>query len=113
MPNTQSPLRYATPTILWQAILRELQGQVSKVTYDTWLAGSTVLADASTASALIVVVCNVYAARWLTYRLYPVVARTAVAVVGKPIFICFIPKVVVHNVDCDSNRSLSAPMCLI
>ncbi len=112
MPKNPSPLRYATPPILWQAILRELQGQISKVTYDTWLAGSTVLANASTAGALIVVVRNVYAAQWLTYRLYPVVARTAVAVAGKPIFICFIPKVVVRNVGCDSNHSLPAPMRL-
>ena len=85
---------------------------MSKVTFDTWLAGSTVLANASTAGALIVVVRNVYAAQWLTYRLYPVVARTAVAVVGKPVFICFIPKVVVRDVDCDSRRTLLAPICL-
>lgn len=112
MPNTQFPQCYATPPILWQAILRELQGQVSKVTFDTWLVGSTVLANASTAGALIVVVRNVYAAQWLTYRLYPVVARTAVAVAGKPIFICFIPKEVLRNVDCESGRTLIVPMCL-
>lgn len=112
MSNNQSPLCYATPSILWQTILRELQGQVSKVTFDTWLAGSTVLANASTAGALIVVVRNVYAAQWLTYRLYPVVARTAVAVAGKPVLIYFIPKVVLHNVDYARNRSLSVPMCL-
>ena len=112
MINPQPPLRYDTPTILWQAILRELKPQVSKVTFDTWLAGSTVLTNASTAGALIVVVGNVYAAQWLTYRLYPVVARTAVAVAGKPIFICLIPKVVLRNVDCDSNCSLPAAMRL-
>lgn len=110
MINTQPPLRYDTPPILWQAILRELKPQVSKVTFDTWLAGSTVLTNASTAGALIVVVRNVYAAQWLTYRLYPVVARTAVAVAGKPIVICFIPKRVLRNMDCDNSPP--APMCL-
>ncbi len=104
MPNTQPSPRYDTPTLLWQMILRELQGQVSKVTYDTWLAGSTVLAKASTENALIVVVGNVYAAHWLTYRLHPVVARTAVAVAGKPVVVCFIPRAIRNN-ECDNPPS--------
>ena len=109
MINTQPPLRYDTPPVLWQAILRELQGQVSKVTYDTWLAGSTVLAKASTENALIVVVGNVYAAQWLTYRMYPVVARTAVAVAGRPVAVCFIPRTI-RNDECDNSPRSPTPI---
>lgn len=106
------PLLYTTPVGLWKTILRELQCQVSKVTYDTWLVNSFVLTEYSTMSAITVVVRNIYAAQWLTNRLYPIVNRTAVAIAGQHIDICFIPNVMPNHEWYDNNRSPPTPMQL-
>ena len=61
---------------LWQATLFELRLQMTKATYNTWLADSCLLATASTPHFWVIVVCNEFAWDWLTYRLCPVIERT-------------------------------------
>lgn len=58
----------------WQATLGELQLQMTRATFDTWLRGSRILScDGNT---YIVYVRHAYAVDWLQNRLLPVVQRT-------------------------------------
>jgi chromosomal replication initiation ATPase DnaA len=86
------PLCARTPDDLWRLALTELRHQMTKATFNTWLADSYVLADASTPIFWIVVVRNEYASEWLTYRLCPVVVSTVGGLLGNEVTICFIPR---------------------
>ena len=97
MSNTQ-PIPKATlplpssPVALWQMALNDLRYQMTMATFNNWLAGSSILTSASSPVFLVVVVRNVYAWEWLTYRLHRVVARTVVGIAGDRVTICFIPR---------------------
>lgn len=87
-----SPLPYTTPDELWQMALSELQHQMTKATFNTWLADSYVLTPVSNLHTLVIAVRNQYAQEWLTYRLSPLIARTLADMVGYGIEFCFVPK---------------------
>ena len=76
---------------LWRLALAELRQQMTKVTFNAWLVDSYILAAPSTPTFWVVVVRNEYAWEWLTYRLFPVIARTIGGLVGDTVTICFIP----------------------
>ncbi len=59
---------------LWDVILGELQLQMTRATFDTWLRDTYVL-DVE-ARCLVVAVKNAYAVEWLTHRLYSLIERT-------------------------------------
>ncbi|MFN3077714.1 MAG: DnaA N-terminal domain-containing protein, partial [Alphaproteobacteria bacterium] len=65
----------------WQQTLDALQGQLTRVTYDTWLRGSQMVQHDGTSWT--VAVRHAYSADWLNSRLSPVVDRTA-STVAKP-----------------------------
>ena len=58
----------------WQATLGELQLQMTRATFDTWLKGSQVI-DCE-GNTLVVYVRHAYAVDWLQNRLLPVIERT-------------------------------------
>jgi chromosomal replication initiator protein len=58
----------------WQATLGELQLQMTRATFDTWLRGSRVIAY--TEGAFTIYVRHAYAVDWLQNRLLPVIKRT-------------------------------------
>jgi chromosomal replication initiator protein len=58
---------------LWQAVLGELQLQMTRATFDTWLRGSQAIAMED--NVLTVHVRHTYAVDWLDNRLMPVVQR--------------------------------------
>ena len=89
--STFPPPCYA-PGDLWPLALAELRQQMTKATFNTWLADSHLLTTASTSSFWVIVVCNEYAWEWLTFHLCPVVVRTVVGLVGDEVTICFIPR---------------------
>lgn len=72
---------------LWQAVLGELQLQMTRATYDTWLRGSRVIA--CTGNTIIVYVRHAYAVDWLKNRLLHVVERTLQRQVGSGIHVEF------------------------
>lgn len=76
---------------LWAEALAELRLQMLPVAYNRLLLGSQVLSAASTPTFWVIVARNEYACEWLTHRLYPMMARTATAVAGRPMMLCFIP----------------------
>ena len=59
---------------LWEAVLGELQLQMTRATYDTWLRGSRVVDFQD--DTLTVYVRHAYAVDWLQNRLLPIIRRT-------------------------------------
>ena len=78
---------------IWERALGELQIQVSKANYTTWLSNSqgTSYQD----NIFVVSVPNIFVAEWLSKRLYSLVRSTLANIIGKDIEIQF----VVHNQD--------------
>jgi len=73
---------------LWETALTELRLQMTRATFDTWLAGSRLVsADDGTC---IIAVCSEYARVWLENRLKSVVARTLAAVLGREVEVQFV-----------------------
>ncbi|MCX6224407.1 MAG: chromosomal replication initiator protein DnaA, partial [Bacteroidia bacterium] len=72
---------------IWQAALGELQLQVSKANYDTWLKDTRGL-DCSD-GVFTVAVPSVFIAEWLKSRLHSVVCRIISGIVGKNIDVVF------------------------
>jgi len=83
------PLPYS-PEALWQAALRELQHQMTKATFTSWLAGTKAIPEASSAGLLTVEVRNRYAQDWLTHRLQPVIDRAVTGIAGYGLDVCFV-----------------------
>jgi DnaA N-terminal domain/IclR helix-turn-helix domain len=73
---------------LWARCLGELQLQMTRATFDTWLRGSRVVEAGD--DCLTVVVRNAYAMDWLQNRLLPVIQRTVVRHAGGDIQIKFV-----------------------
>lgn len=65
---------------IWKAALGKLQIQVSKANYTTWLSNSQGLSYKD--NVFVVGVASVFVAEWLSKRLYPLVRKTLVDIVG-------------------------------
>jgi len=76
---------------IWQRALGKLQIQVSKANYTTWLSNSQGLSFQD--NIFVVSVPNVFVAEWLSKRLYPLVRKTLVDIIGKDVDVQFM----VHN----------------
>ncbi|MCK5182079.1 MAG: ATP-binding protein, partial [Dehalococcoidia bacterium] len=76
---------------IWKRALGKLQIQVSKANYTTWLSNSQGLSCQE--NTFVVSVPNVFVAEWLSKRLYPLVRKTLVDIMGKDVDVQFI----VHN----------------
>jgi chromosomal replication initiator protein len=72
---------------IWQSALGKLQIQVSKANYATWLSDSQGLSCHD--NVFVVGVSNVFVAEWLSKRLYPLVRKTLVDIIGKDIDVRF------------------------
>jgi len=72
---------------IWQSALGKLQIQVSKANYTTWLSDSQGLSCQD--NTFVVGVPNVFVAEWLSKRLYPLVRKTLVDIIGKDIDVRF------------------------
>ena len=76
---------------IWKSALGKLQIQVSKANYTTWLSNSQGLSCQD--NTVLVSVPNIFIAEWLSKRLYPLVRKTLVDIMGKDVDVQFI----VHN----------------
>ncbi|MGQ9546153.1 MAG: chromosomal replication initiator protein DnaA [Dehalococcoidia bacterium] len=73
---------------VWKQALGKLQAQVSKANYNTWLVNSQgIRFDADT---LVVSVPSIFAAEWLSKRLYPLVRKTMVDIAGQNLDVQFV-----------------------
>ncbi len=98
------------PAELWRTTLFELRLQMTKATFNTWLADSFILASASTPVFWVIVVRNEYAWEWLTYRLCPVIERTILGLVQNSITICFVPRAMRRG-DRESTQRSPSRIC--
>lgn len=74
---------------VWHAVCGELQLQMSRATYDTWVRPSRAVAiDAD--GYLVVHVHSPYAREWLTTRLHTTIERTVEGIVGKALRVRYI-----------------------
>jgi len=67
---------------LWQQALGELELQMTRATFDTWLRNSRAMDIEE--GVLVISVKNQYAVEWLTRRLYPTIQRTLQRITQKP-----------------------------
>lgn len=78
---------------IWQSVLGELQIQVSKANYATWLKNSQGVSCQK--DAFVVWVPSAFVAEWLTRRLHSLIRKTLAEIIGRDIDIQF----TVHNQD--------------
>ncbi len=77
------------PQRLWQATLGELELQVTRPTFETWLKDTHCI-GLENQDTLVVSVKNGYAVEWLAHRLYTVVQRTLCRIAGQELKARFI-----------------------
>jgi chromosomal replication initiator protein len=73
---------------IWEAALGELQLQVNKPNYDTWLKDTSGISYQD--DLFVVGVRNVFIAEWLTNRLYSVIKRTLASITGGNLHVQFL-----------------------
>jgi chromosomal replication initiator protein len=87
---------------LWQVVLGELQLQMTRATFDTWLRGSRVVSCEG--ETFVVYVRHTYAVDWLQNRLLPIIKRTLRRHAGADVQVSF----TAHNTDPEDNLRLVA-----
>lgn len=90
------------PSQVWHAALGELQLQMTKATFDTWVKPTFALSCDLERNVFVVGVRNTYAKQWLENRLYGMIERTLDNVLGQPVTIEF----VLHGRDDHSPTEL-------
>jgi DNA-binding transcriptional ArsR family regulator len=88
---------------LWARCLRDLQLQMTRATFDTWLRGSRV--EEAGDGHLTIAVRSVYAVEWLQNRLLPVIQRTVTRHAGDVIKITFVAKTQSIRVANEENQA--------
>jgi len=73
---------------LWQTTLKDLQLQLTRATFETWLRGTAVVSNDN--GALIIAAPSEPAKAWLDHRLRPLIERTLERLAEKPIAIRFV-----------------------
>jgi len=73
---------------IWERALGKLQIQVSKANYTTWLGNSQGLSCQD--NTFVVSVPNIFVAEWLSKRLYPLVRKTLVDIMGRNVDVQFV-----------------------
>jgi hypothetical protein len=87
-PETEPEIVPAEAHQLWSQCLGELQLQMTKATFDTWLRGSRVVEAGD--GCLTIAVRHAYAVDWLQDRLFSVIQRTVARHAGSEVKISFV-----------------------
>jgi chromosomal replication initiator protein len=77
-----------SPEKAWKATLGELELQMTRATFNTWLKDTKLVSG--TDEAFVIGVRNDYAKDWLENRLRETIARTLVTIVGHPVNLQFV-----------------------
>jgi chromosomal replication initiator protein len=77
-----------SPETAWKATLGELELQMTRATFNTWLKDARLLGQEN--DEYIVGVRNDYAKDWLEKRLYDTISRTLASIVRKPVNLRFV-----------------------
>lgn len=111
-PVRENPRKPLAPNAahLWQAALGELQLQMTKATFDTWVKPTFALSYDAERALLTIGVRNAYAKQWLENRLYGMIERTLNHVLGSPAEIRFVLKTREENeTDAPEHEPKRAP----
>ncbi|HDH09874.1 MAG TPA: chromosomal replication initiator protein DnaA, partial [Chloroflexi bacterium] len=73
---------------VWQAALGELQLQMTKPTFDTWLKNTSLISYED--GTFVIGVHNAYAKDWLENRLLSIIKRALVGIVGRSVEVKFV-----------------------
>jgi len=76
-----------SPREIWDAVLGELQSQVTSTNYDTWLRGTVGLGYEG--DDFLVGVPSPFAVSWLEQRLGSLIQKTLIGVIGEEVNVCF------------------------
>ncbi|MDY7040110.1 MAG: chromosomal replication initiator protein DnaA [Chloroflexota bacterium] len=85
------------PDQVWQAALGELQLQMTKATFDTWVKNTSVISYED--GTFLIGVYNGYAKDWLENRLLTIIKRTVAGIVGHAVELKFIVWAPEHTLD--------------
>ena len=77
-----------SPETVWKAALGELEMQMTRATFTTWLQGTRALSCAD--DEFVIGVRNDFAKDWLENRLYDLIARTLSGVMNRPVDVRFV-----------------------
>ncbi|RMG92129.1 MAG: chromosomal replication initiator protein DnaA [Chloroflexi bacterium] len=77
-----------SPETAWKATLGQLELQMTKATFNTWLKGARLLACEN--DEFVIGVRNDYAKDWLENRLNTIIVRTLSAIIGRPVTVRFV-----------------------
>ena len=80
--------RHMQAAQVWQAALGELQLQMTKPTFDTWLKNTSLISYED--GTFVIGVHNAYAKDWLENRLLSIIKRTLVGIVGRSVEVKFV-----------------------
>jgi chromosomal replication initiator protein len=72
---------------IWQSVLAQLQLQMTRATFDTWLKDTYPISQHN--GTLVVGTKNDFAKDWLENRLFTTISRTVTSVVGRPLDVQF------------------------
>ncbi len=87
MPAAHNDLN---PQQVWKAVLGELQMQMTRATFDTWVKNTSVVSYAD--GVFVIGVPNTYAVEWLENRLLGTIKRTVMNIVKRSVELRFIVK---------------------
>src|SRR5256885_2022713 len=76
------------PEQIWQTALGQLQMEIPKSTFETWMRGTSLLTHED--GSYVVGVSNAYAKDWLENRLSGAVRRTLSGIVGRTVEVRFV-----------------------
>jgi len=105
-----------SPETAWKATLGELELQMTRATFNTWLKDARLLGQDN--DEYIVGVRNDYAKDWLENRLYDTISRTLSSIVRKPVNLRFVvwsdeiiaePKVLHNGASQPAERNVREP----
>ena len=83
---------------IWSHALEELELQMTRATFETWLKGTTAQVDGDT---LTVTVANTFGQEWLDQRLRPKIEAAVADAAGRPLNVVFAVKATNHIGDGD------------
>lgn len=91
-----------SPESAWKATLGELELQMTKATFNTWLRDARLLSDST--HEFVIGVRNGYAKDWLENRLKDTILRTLTAIVGQTVDLRFVISADTHTHSNNGNN---------
>jgi hypothetical protein len=99
---------------LWQAILDQLQMQMTQATFETWVKDTHVVSgnfsgDNGNGNSLVIGVKSTFAKDWLENRLFTTINRTVASILEQPVDIRFVVDILADDNGWD-RRATNAPV---